>query len=695
MKMTHYNSVLFRSAGKIIVILLSVVILCGILPTVGAEGPVQFDPLEVFRGRIGYIGFALTGMPWVAHEADLEDYWTESILMGGHCGLDGSEYQFRSADISPLIEKHKKDHPELGDAENERDALYDYMTFYIYYYDGETGQAVYDEEEGMISFHYTYPDSPGCTYSAKGYLRGTEAVILLIQDCDHSEKALSLLAPMTADERQALLVSQTAIHEDFMGIGMTFPTTPYIFTDDNGVTMAFCFTRDFDRVVAQYIPMGLTVSADGDELEDCMNTLAKQAAGSLCKNEPDIQNGIVSGSEELWQYDFSFETSLGYEPLSPEKWLGRVYTGEDGMWYLLANDSPAGRGYMDSCDLSGRTEEYTSSGMWIKAEIAKAKDRRPGNEPSTLRQFIKDFYNFLDKGVYRDIMSPDDIEIGGAVYADGRWTRTLTIGSSDLYAVLFLPSDDDNAAVNEIHVLCGEEIDYQYGSYFTAGCIKAAEGTDQDDALDRFTASTDPDVSFKWTGKRYQAECSYVDRSDFHYYLMTVRAAIPETGLPMSEDWSLDSLSETDPMTVQAFFDGWERINQLYAGNFPLEIVDEAAKGADGTEMYSAVFGDSTYIMLVCKDDGKHVIDRIHVFNFEQFPPQTYLGGMVSLAVISRMPTDQFVRTLMMLNEYPLWDDLLNMYPVTAWNGKMLLLDDEEYEGMYIPVAMIATFQKE
>ena len=73
--------------------------------------------------------------------------------------------------------------------------------------------------------------------------------------------------------------------------------------------------------------------------------------------------------------------------------------------------------------------------------------------------------------------------------------------------------------------------------------------------LDRFAASTAPDVSFKWTGERYQADCRYVDRSDFHYYLMTVKAAVPETGLPMSEDWAVDGLYETNPMTVQEFLE--------------------------------------------------------------------------------------------------------------------------------------------
>ncbi len=50
---------------------------------------------------------------------------------------------------------------------------------------------------------------------------------------------------------------------------------------------------------------------------------------------------------------------------------------------------------------------------------------------------------------------------------------------------------------------------------------------------------------------------------------------------------------------------------------------------------------------------------------------------------------------LLMQQKYPLWEDLLNMYPVAAWNGKMLLMNEDEYEGMYIPAGMIATFNQE
>ena len=656
---------------------------------------VEFDPLDAFRGRIGDIGFALPGLPCVFRGVDVDAYFTDSVQLFGQCGLDGCEFQVCSADITPRIEAQKADHPERSGAENEKNALFDFMTFYVYFYDGVIGQVTADDESGMIIFDYTFPDSPGSTYTAKGFLRGSQAVSLFIENCSHSEKALSLLAPLTDEQRNAFL-HQTPVFEDMMGITMAFPNEPYVFTDSEGNVMALCFTKDFTRVVAQYIPIGLTLSGEADdEMKEMMNDLAKRAAATLGEEAPEIRNGVLSGSEELRQYDFTFDSSLGFGPAAEERWLGRVYAGEGGIWYLLATDSSSGRGFMDSCSLSDDSAEPSYSGLWIQAEMALAKDRTPGNAPSALRQFIRDLYHILDKGVYRDIISPDDIEVGDAIYADGHWIRTLTIGSSDLYALLLMSSDQATAVIDEIHVICVEDIDYRYGSYFTACCIKAAEGSEADDMLDQFANRAEPDLSFRWTGTRYQADFRYMDRSDFHYYLTTVTAAAPVQVVPMSEDWSADGLSGYSPVTAQEFFEGWEKFNQLYAGSFPLEMVDEAATGADGTEMYSGVFGDSTYVVLICNPDGKHVIDRVQFFNFEQFPPQTLLGGLFSLGIMTGMPEDQFVKMLLMLQEYPLWEDLLNMYPVAAWNGKMLLMNEDEYEGMYIPAGMIATFNQE
>ena len=655
-----------------------------------AAGGVQFDPLEVFQGRVGNIGFALPGMPLVIHEADVKDFWTDSTQLNGNCGIDGCEYQLHIADISPLIDTKNKENPDAAEGENQMAALLDYASFYIRYYDGAIEDVRSDPEQGLLTFRYSYPDSPGVSYSSKCYLANSTAVCLMAEECEHNEKALSLLKPMTQEERQAYL-ARTPDIIDFMGISMLFPYSPYVFTDDQGVTMAFCFAKDYTRIIAQYLPVSMDMELD----EETMEKLAKRLAGTLGEEDINILDGVLAGNEELRQYDFTFQSSLGNGEYLQEKWDGRVYASESGIWYLLASDGEIAQQLMKSCDLSAETPERSYSGLWVEAEAIQARERDPEPAPSSLRPFLKDLRNLLESGEYHEIISADDLQLGNAFWSDGRWTRTLTIGSPELFAVLVMSSEEKNAVVNEIHIICGEEIDYRYGSYFSACCAKAAEGTAEDGTLDGFVHNAEPDLTFAWTGKRYRADNAYVDRSDFHYYRMTVTANAPADVRPVTGEWVFGQLTDSGAMTIQEFCDGWEQINQtLYANMFPL-TAGETMQADDGQELHMLMFGDSSVITLVCNPDGLERISGINIMNFEEFPPQTFLGGLLSLAVITRMPMDELVRMTLMLQEYPLWEDLNNMDPVAGWNGKALVLSDDEYNGQYIPIGYIVSFPEE
>lgn len=664
--------------------------LFGIPVVSAAEDEILYNPLDVYQGRVDNIAFALPGIPWVVHEVDFPDYWKDSTQMNGTCTVDGCEYQLHIADISPRIEVKKAENPKAADSENEMAALLDYASFYIVYYDGTVEDVQSIPEEGLLTFRYTYPDTPGATYSAKCYLTGSTAVCLMAEDCEHGNQALSRLKPMTQEERQAYL-ARTPDLLDFMGISMLFPCEPYVYTDDQNITTALCFAKDYTRIVARYIPVSISMEMD----EESMRLLAGRAAGLLGEEDAAIQNGVLSGNEELWQYDFSFQTSLGHGDICPEQWDGRVFAGENGIWYLLASDGDIARELMKSCDLSADVPERSYSGLWVKAEAVQAKERDPEPAPSTLRQFARDLVSLLNNGEYSDIISSEDLQIGNALWVDGQWTRTLAIGSSELFAVLIMSSEEKNASINEIHIICGENIDYRYGSWFSACCAKAAEGKAKDTVLDQYVDKAEPDLSFTWTGKRYHANNAYVDRSEFHYYLMTVTANVPAESHPVTGDWVRGALADSDVMTVQEFCDGWEQINQTLSANmFPL-TVGETLTAEDGQELHILSYGDSSEIMLVCNPDGLEQISSIVVLNFEEFPPQTYLGGVFSLAVITRMPMDELVRMTMLLQEHPLWEDLYVMDPVVGWNGKALLLTDDVYDDQYLPLAYIVSFPEE
>ena len=64
-------------------------------------------------------------------------------------------------------------------------------------------------------------------------------------------------------------------------------------------------------------------------------------------------------------------------------------------------------------------------------------------------------------------------------------------------------------------------------------------------------------------------------------------------------------------------------------------------------------------------------------------------GGLLALACVTGMPDEQFWLMLMMLGEYPDWEDLAQLDPIVGWNGKQLVLSEEEFEGKMIPAAYI------
>ena len=61
----------------------------------------------------------------------------------------------------------------------------------------------------------------------------------------------------------------------------------------------------------------------------------------------------------------------------------------------------------------------------------------------------------------------------------------------------------------------------------------------------------------------------------------------------------------------------------------------------------------------------------------------------MALAIMTDMPEDEFIRMTLMLQEYPMWNDLLDLDPVVGWKGKMLVLTGDEYNGQYVPNAYI------
>ena len=657
-----------------------------------------YDPFEVYRGTAGSFTFALPGLPTaVVHEFDMINLWQDGIQMWGECGNDGSEYQLRAADIQQGIEYFTGLNPKDSREKNNWRALYAFSSYYIDYQGGTAGTPVINAEDQSMIFHYTYPDAPGSTYTAKCLLDGSYAVCLLMEDCDHQERAFSELRQLTEEETEGLKNSQPYLL-DFNGIPMTFPKEPTFLNVDNG-SSAICFAEDYTRIIAQYVPIGLTLNMDQEEAADSLKMLAEKAMDIVGGGT--VESGTASGDADLWKYEYTALLDSPYNTTFREEflWIGRVYVGDSGIWYLMCNDTETGRAWLNSAgEASGKylAEDLNSAGetsldlpwsyLSIELNALLAEERTDDGAPATLRQLMRGITEIQKDESFGGLF--DDVQIGDALFSNGQWVRTAVI-AYDAFALLFMSSEEETAVINEIHIIVNDEYDTEALGILSAGFAQAAEGEDYPElaAIRQGNSSRLPE---NWEGKRYRTKESHEAKGgSFDYWLLTMKAVYPETVQHIPE-WTEEIAFDVPEKSVSDFRADWNRMDSnWYGGQFPLQTLDPQ-QADDGKFVHFFIFGDQTCIALTTDSEEENgLISKLQIYNLNDFPAQTFLGGLMALAIMTDMPEDEFIRMTLMLQEYPMWNDLLALDPVAGWKGKMLVLTGDEYNDQYVPNAYI------
>ena len=653
---------------------------------------VEFDPLTVFTGLIGDTYFALPGMPVRVQDADYEGYWTDSWQLWGTCGKDGAEFQLRTADIGLWIAGYQEKYPENSPEDMEIQAVFSYAAMMLRLMGGSVSNPYVTKKDGIRiqGFDYTYEDSPGHQYTAVCLLDGSRAVCLLAECCEHTEQAQALLRPATEEQKAAFAERQPET-VDFFGLSLTFPYAPQA-VETEKASMALCFTADGTNIKADYVPVGLTMDGAGrEEILLGMEKLAERASASV--GGTGVLGGVLSGGgDSAWQYEFTTVVDYGYGEDFGQKWLGRGYAGEAGIWYVMAADTEAGRAFMDSATF-GLQEALDDTGLLLDGLAAPAGERAEDDDPASLPQFAQAMADLIRSGACGSFLSIDDVRIGEALYSDDRWVRTLSLGFHELYALLLLSSQEEGAFVNVIHVIGSEKTDFEQFAAFAACCAAAAEGAEADFSALR----ADREKDFQWRGARYQAQDSFEERGgSFNYHLCTIQARAPKKMAGQPEDWD-GSLTFADPsVTVRQFEARWEKLNQrLFSGAFSL-AASEPMENDKGEIIHIFHFGENTFVLLTANGaDADAPILKARACNLNEYPPQAYLGGLMALAALTDMPEDQFVYMTMMLEEYPLWQDLTGMWPVVGWRGKFLFLADDDMDGQLVPLALLVDTPKE
>ena len=691
MKMKRLLSVLMACA------LLAMVLCCPAGPVRAEEADtketLEDSPLASFdcwQARNGNVVFALPGIPKAClHEEDWDTYWKDSSVVWGTCVQDGMEYQLRRADIGPWIEDLIATYPEDDPANLRYNALYGYASMQITSHDGSTGQPAVNPETEMMLFSYTYPDTPGVDYAAKAYLDGTQATVLYMGQCEHLEEAQKRFTKLTAEEAAAR-TEDNPYWLHFHGKPVTFPRTPCIYEKD-GRADVFCLADDLTRIIASYVNVGLVLGGDDPaEVEPLLRQDAQDRIDSIVGGT--ILEGSVSGDESEWRYDFTFmqENSLNETYPDTFRWRGVTFIGENGIWTLACNDTETGRAFIGS--LGEITDATVSPRYRLTNSTLEAPPRKRDGAPATLGQFVKDLTALLRANEDSEWFDEEFINIGDAVHSDGKWVRPVMFQALDLMALLYVSSDAEDAAVNEIRVLVGGDYEEEVADILGSLCIEAAEGkTDQVLKQLRKEGKRRAGGNFRWKGERYEAEKS-LPSAGTPFYGMTVRALNPAEQKPVPEAPDGSNLFAVPAGSVKQFRDRWYRLNwNVFGGKYTLYHMDgDAMEAEDGTVSYVSSYGNKCAVGLSAESgDPQAGIVRAKVFGLNGDVEEVCAGGLLALACVTGMPDEQFWLTLMMLGEYPDWEDLAQLDPIVGWNGKQLVLSEEEFDGKMIPAAYI------
>ena len=354
----------------------------------------------------------------------------------------------------------------------------------------------------------------------------------------------------------------------------------------------------------------------------------------------------------------------------------------------MCNDTETGRDFINNV---GEITDATIGARYrLTNSTLEAAPRKKDSSPATLGQFVQDFSALLRADEDGGLLDEEFVTVGEAMLCDGKWMRTVMCQAADVLALLFVSSDEENAVVNEIHAVVSDDYDEAVFDILASCCIEAAEGkTDTVVKLLRNVEKRKNGGNFRWKGERYEAVESFVDNS-MPYHLMTITALNPAELEHIPEEKENPEVFAEPVCSVKQFRDRWYRLNwNINNGQFTLYHLDPQDVG-DGTMAWISYFGNSTSVALATESGEKDAaIIRARAFNLDGDMQETFVAGLMTLAALTQMPDEQYYLMTMMLMEHPLWEDLLELYPVASWNGKQLVLAEGEYNGEFVPTAYI------
>ena len=660
-------------------LLLALVLTClTVCPALGEADPEgTASAMSFYEGIYGNVVFQLPGTPERIRDGDMEDAWTDNWQLLGQCAEDGAEFQLHMADISQLIAYFREQFPDDGEDVSRAQALMNYGFFMP----NSFGASLTDAQPHgsratgnlWIDLHFTYEDTPDTPYVGRFMLSGAKAVCLVMLECEHAQTVMDALRFVSDAERDALLAAKNQpTYRALRGLRMTFPAPPQYFEDEEtGVERLACFSADWSFIQVQYQPVGLTLNATDEEIQDSLVRIAADQMLAPFGTDQVLEPAMTRPAEHTVQLDFVFvnQNDLGEYG---QRMLGRLYVGEYGIWYLYAPESDTGRAFLKTVRLvdEAAPEADPAAGPEPAAE--------PAGDVSTLPAFRQALEALLNRDNPDFVWKPGNFHWSEAVCSGGEWLRAVYLKDMDIGAALIkLDSSAPDAAIREIDMLHYAAVDGDEP--------EAAETLADWRACSKLCClALRGDEALEEEQVEHPASTLRYDRAR-----LLPRGAVP----PVREEipYPAESGIAVIPDSGVSFDAFMQRFNSLTGSGGPAFATLSYFTTQNGTRV--CMYGEEVGVMVYTDGEADDAsVDMIVLMATEpELAPKVLEATLLSFAAMTDMSPEEFVLGAYALLETPMWDELCELWPLLCRGNVCAHLQEDSLDGESImPMGFVA-----
>ena len=654
---------------------LCICLLMSVFPALTEENTDEaLQAMKLFKGEKDGVAFALPGFAERLKDEDNPGYWKDSVQLAGSCAEDGAEFQLRTADISEWLKTYRAVKPNAKDRDVMAQVLYRYSTVILSTFGAETAniKAKTVGEDGLIlTYDYTYPDTPGIQYYAKCIIRAGKAYCLTMQECGHWESARDALR-MTEEASASAGYDKV----DIAGLEAVFPQAPVI-REEDAYTVLAAFSEDWSYLSVQYIPGRVSLPEEENER---WNQILKVAGEKVMP--------AVGGSEVISPRLFSLGDGymLSFSSVSTERlgeygqrWLLRLYITSVGIWYVYAADTEEGAAFMS------RLHMENEAPVEITPE-SEATDVDVSADTQTAPVIYSDFQNRME-ALLASRAYGTDFEGGywsEPFFTDGHWVHVLfsTVFQELPYLIVYTDGPESDALVTEARAL-GSDPGCMYGDVaIIASCAaESLVGEGIHNVLRaRLAARRSGEApeetygGYKWVQSYYSSPYT----AEKHHLISISALEQPNNrkAPTLPDEGELPDITGST-MTLTTLVESINRYSRDYfSGMFDASLHQDPNTGA-----WFAVVGKSVMVRpTLSNETPDSAIRQVWIADVQEQAPYAMAATLIVYAAMTDLSKEEYMALNLRLTEYPFWDDLAGMQPLAAKNGVMAVLSDDETE---------------